>query len=117
MNNITIIKNNYGRLQYRVFSSKFPWARERISSKFVDNLGTRHQKMFASPAVYTMYTSSPVQVLYSRSCLIYPGIFLQRQLDIWAAVRLIRPQVEPLIFPMLGFALSNVANIFIVMIS
>ena len=27
-------------------SLKFPWAREWISSKFVDNLGTRPQKGF-----------------------------------------------------------------------
>ena len=33
-------------------SSQCPWARERISSKFIDNLGTRHRKV--SPAlVYT----------------------------------------------------------------
>jgi hypothetical protein len=30
-------------------SSKFPWAQERISSKFTDNLGTRSQKL--SPAL------------------------------------------------------------------
>ena len=29
-------------------SSKFPWARERIYSKFIHNLGTRPQKRFAS---------------------------------------------------------------------
>ena len=28
-------------------SSKFPWARESISSKFIDNLGSRTQKSFA----------------------------------------------------------------------
>jgi len=26
------------------FSSKFPWSSERISSKFIDNLGTRPRK-------------------------------------------------------------------------
>jgi len=30
------------------FSSKFPWARKIISSKFIDNLGTRPRK--GSPA-------------------------------------------------------------------
>jgi len=30
-------------------SSKFPWARETISSEFIENLGTRLQKRFASP--------------------------------------------------------------------
>jgi len=31
------------------WSSKFPWARERISLKFIDNLGMRPQK--SSPAL------------------------------------------------------------------
>jgi len=80
MNNNAII-NNYGRLQYHIFSSKFPWARERIYSKLADNLGTRHQKSFASPAVYTtcLYTSfagpGPVQQIM----LYLPRPFLQRQ--------------------------------------
>ena len=30
-------------------SSKFPWSREKISSKFIDSLGTRAQKL--SPAL------------------------------------------------------------------
>jgi len=118
MNNNTVVNNNnYASLQYYIFSSKFPRARERIASTFVDNLGTRHQKRFASPPVYTIYTSfvspGPVQ----RILLYLPRHFLQRQLDIWTAVRLTVAKFKPLIFPMLGFALSNVANIFIVIIS
>jgi len=31
------------------YSSKFPWARERISSKFIDYVGTHPQK--GSPAL------------------------------------------------------------------
>jgi len=30
-------------------SSKFPWARERISSKVLNNLGTRPRKRLVSP--------------------------------------------------------------------
>ena len=32
-------------------SSKFPWAREIISSKFMENLGTGRQKRLTSPAL------------------------------------------------------------------
>jgi hypothetical protein len=32
-------------------SSKFQWAGERISSKFIGNVGTRPQKRFASSAL------------------------------------------------------------------
>jgi hypothetical protein len=35
-------------------SSKFQWARGKISSKFIGNFGTRPQKSFASPAVYQL---------------------------------------------------------------
>jgi len=31
------------------YSSKFPWVRERISSKFIENVAQRHQKL--SPAL------------------------------------------------------------------
>jgi len=52
--NNAIITNNYGKSQDLFSSSKFPWALERISSKFVDNLGTRRQK--SAPAlVYGFY--------------------------------------------------------------
>jgi len=117
MNNNTVVNNNYGSLQYYIFSSKFPRARERISSTFVDNLGPRHQKRFASPPVYTIYTSFASPGPVQRILLYLPRNFLQRQLDIWTAVRLTVAKFKPLIFPMLGFALSNVANIFIVIIS
>jgi hypothetical protein len=36
-------------------SSEFPWARERISSQFIDSLGTRSQKGFPAP-VQMIYT-------------------------------------------------------------
>jgi hypothetical protein len=42
--NNTIINNNYGTLQNLNLLLKFPRARETISSKFIDNLGTRPQK-------------------------------------------------------------------------
>jgi hypothetical protein len=48
--NNAVINNNYGRLKTLFCSSKFPWARERISLKFMDTLGTR-QKRFACPAL------------------------------------------------------------------
>ena len=41
----------YGRFKIVFCSSKFPWARERISSKFIDNLGKRNSKIFASPGL------------------------------------------------------------------
>jgi len=31
------------------------WSRERISSKFIDNLGTRSQKSYASPVLEYSY--------------------------------------------------------------
>jgi hypothetical protein len=52
--NNAIITQNYGKPQDLFSSSKLPWARERISSKFVDNLGMRPQK--SAPAlVYGFY--------------------------------------------------------------
>ena len=39
-NNNSVINNYCGRLKTLLCSSKFPWARERISSKCIDNLGT-----------------------------------------------------------------------------
>jgi hypothetical protein len=43
------MNNNYGTLQDPLCSPKFPHACKRISSKFIDNLGTHLQKRFTSP--------------------------------------------------------------------
>jgi hypothetical protein len=43
--------------------SKFPWARERIPSKFIDNLGTRPQK--GSPALVYKVTSITIVIMWS----------------------------------------------------
>jgi hypothetical protein len=43
--NNAVINNNYGRLKSLFCSSKFPWARGRISLKFMDNLGTLPKKI------------------------------------------------------------------------
>jgi hypothetical protein len=43
-NNNAVINNNYGRLQDLILLSKFPWAYERISLKFVENSGMHPQK-------------------------------------------------------------------------
>jgi hypothetical protein len=43
MNN-AVINNNYRKYKTLFWSSIFPWARERISSKFLDNLVTRPPK-------------------------------------------------------------------------
>jgi len=48
-NNNEIINNSYGRLQDLICSSKSPWARKRMFSEFIDDLGTRPQK--GSPAL------------------------------------------------------------------
>ena len=101
MNNNTIINNNYGRLQYHIFSSKFPWARERISSKFLDSLGTRHQKISPALPYNTIYTSfaslGPVQQIM----LYLPQPVLQRQLENSTDLRLTVAKFQPLIFPTL----------------
>jgi hypothetical protein len=34
-------------------SSKFPWARDRISSKFIEKIGQAYSKGFASPDIGT----------------------------------------------------------------
>jgi hypothetical protein len=44
-NNNAEINNNYARRQDLILLFKIPMARERISSKFVDSLGTRPQKV------------------------------------------------------------------------
>jgi len=49
INDNEVINNIYGRLEYLIFSSKFPQAHEKISSKFIDNLDTRPYKF--SPAL------------------------------------------------------------------
>jgi hypothetical protein len=42
--NNAVINDNIWRFQDLFCFSKFPWARERSSSKFIDSLGTRRQK-------------------------------------------------------------------------
>jgi len=54
------------RLSYRAhktlfYSSKFPWTRARISSKCIDNLGTRPEKSFASPGLASLSASPRLQ--------------------------------------------------------
>ena len=48
-NNNIVINNNYGKLRDLNLFYKFPWARERGSSKFINNLDTHPQK--GSPAL------------------------------------------------------------------
>ena len=43
--------NNYGRFQDLILLLMFPLERERISSKFIDIVGTRPQILFGSPAI------------------------------------------------------------------
>ena len=49
INDNVVINDIYGRLEDLICSSKFPWARERISSTFIDSLDTRPYKV--SPAL------------------------------------------------------------------
>ena len=51
--NNAVINNNYGRFQDLIFLFNISTARERISSKLIDNLGTRPQKGSPSPALGT----------------------------------------------------------------
>ena len=46
-NNNAVINNNFWKIPM-FCNSKFPWARERISSKFIGNFDTRFQKKLAS---------------------------------------------------------------------
>ena len=67
-------------------------------------------------AIYTLYTQPlPVRAVYRRSWLNTYHLF-EWQLNIWTVVCLTVAKFKPLIFPVLGFALSNIVNIFIVMI-
>ena len=50
--------------------SKFPWARGSISSKFINNLGTRPQKRFACPALRKEYKSE-ISKCYSKNDYVY----------------------------------------------
>jgi hypothetical protein len=83
MNNNAIIINNYGRLQYHIFSSKFPSARERISSKFVDNLGTRHQKILQPCCVHYSHILRQFRSCTAEHALSIPAFFTEavRHLD------------------------------------
>jgi hypothetical protein len=57
-----------------------------------------------------------VQAQYSRLCPISSSFRYNGSLVTWTAVWLTAAKFKPLVFPVSGFALSNVANIFIVMI-
>jgi hypothetical protein len=65
---------------------------------------------------YTVYTKPlSAQAQYSRSCIIICSL-RYNSLDTWTVVRLTVAKFKPLIFSVLGFALSYVANICIFMI-
>jgi hypothetical protein len=67
--------------------------------------------------VYTIYTRPrSVQAQYSRSCPIISCSGYNGSLVAWTVVCLTAAKFKPHIFPVLGFALSNVANILIFMI-
>jgi hypothetical protein len=51
INIYAVIINNYGRLQDLILLLKFPCVRERISWKFIDTLGPRHQILFARAGI------------------------------------------------------------------
>ena len=55
--NNTIISNNYGKSKTLFCSSQFSRARERISSKFIENLGTRPQKICQPYPIHTQLNS------------------------------------------------------------
>jgi hypothetical protein len=55
--------------------SKFPWARGRISWKFVDNLGTRPQKRFSSPALRKEYNLE-ISKCYSKNDYLFGHCWL-----------------------------------------
>jgi hypothetical protein len=57
-----------------------------------------------------------VQAQYSRSYPIISSSYYNSSLVSWTVVWLTAGKFKPLIFPVSGFALSNVANIFIFMI-
>jgi hypothetical protein len=57
-----------------------------------------------------------VQSRYSRLCTPFSNYRYYGSLVTWTVVSLTAAKFEPLIFPMSGFALSNVANVFIIMI-
>jgi hypothetical protein len=65
----------------------------------------------------TTYTRpSSVQAQYSRPCSIISSSCYNSSLVTWKVACLTAAKFEPLIFPVSGFALSNVANICIFMI-
>jgi hypothetical protein len=57
-----------------------------------------------------------VQAQYNRLCPISSSFRYNGSLDTWTVVCLTAAKFKPLVFPVSGFALSNVANIFIIMI-
>ena len=56
--NNTIISNNYGMSKTLFCSSKFSRGCERISSKFIENLGTRPQKINQPSRIHSQLNSS-----------------------------------------------------------
>jgi hypothetical protein len=68
--------------------------------------------------MYMQYKEGPlsVQAQYNKSCPIINCFCYNGSLLIWTVVCLTATKFKPLIFPVSGFALSSVANIFIFMI-
>jgi hypothetical protein len=63
--------------------------------------------------VYTTYTRPlSIQAQYSRKCPIISSSCYNSSPDTWTVVCLTAAKFKPLIFPVSGFALSNVANQF-----
>jgi hypothetical protein len=66
--------------------------------------------------IYIYIRPQSVQVQYSRSCTIISCSCYNDRLVTWTVVFLTAAKFKPLIFPVSGFALSNVADICIFMI-
>jgi hypothetical protein len=90
------------------------FARVTVSSnKSVVNMYNLHFIRY-SMYVYTTYTRPlSVQAQYSRACSIISSSCYDSSLVIWTVVCLTVTKFKPLIFSVSGFALSNVANIYL----
>jgi hypothetical protein len=97
---------------------------ERVDLSFVICLGffpsifTFFKIQLYSYSIYnytcTIYTwPLPAQVLYTRLCHTFISICCNGSLVTWTAVSLTTTEFKSLIFSVLGFALSDIANIFI----
>jgi hypothetical protein len=74
--------------------------------------------MLLNVFIYNILYTGPlsIEAQYSRSCPIISSSCYNSSLVIWTVVCLTAAKFKPLIFPLSGFALSNIANICIFMI-